>query len=132
MSTRVRRCEGCEEDRLPMFHRTIKVPAGLWKDVKARSAEKRKAIRWVIDDALVAELMPLIASLRQLGFKGERKADKLVRVPLDDNVIARMNFGRRQTGLPAVHLLKLCLQRHVAAEGRPAAVGADEDTESNS
>ena len=45
MSARVCKCDGCEEDRLPMFHRTIKVPAGLWKDVKARSAEERKAIR---------------------------------------------------------------------------------------
>ena len=115
-----------------MFHRTIRLPVGLWKGVKARSAEKHKAIRWVIDDALDDELMPLIASLRRLGFTGERRAGKLARVPLDDNVIARMNFGRRQTGLPAVQLLKLCLQRHVAAEGRPAAVAADEDTESGS
>ena len=132
MSARACKCNGCEEDRLPMFQRTIKVPAGLWQGVKARSAQERKAIRWVIDDALDAELMSLIASLRRLGLKGEQKADKPVRVPVDDNVIARINFGRRQTGLPAVQLLKLCLQRHVTAEGRPAGAAAEEGTESSS
>ncbi len=35
---------------------------------------------------------------------------------MDDNVRARILFGRRQTGLPAVLLLKLCLMRHVAKE----------------
>ena len=65
-----------------MFHRTIRLPAKLWHAVKARSAEEDKAIRWVIDDALDAELMPLIEKLRGLGFRGDRKADKLVRAPL--------------------------------------------------
>ena len=73
MSTKICGHKGSEEDRLPMFHRTIRLPAALWKDVKARSAEKRKAIRWVVDDALDAELMPLIASLRRFGFKGEQQ-----------------------------------------------------------
>ena len=102
------------EDRLPMFHRTIRVPSGVWQDVKQRSDRDGKAIRWVVDDALDAELIPLIESLRGLGFRGEDKADKLVRVPLDDNVIGRINHARRQTGLPAVLLLRICLQRHVA------------------
>ena len=59
--------------------------------------------------------MPMIASLRAMGFKGEEKADKLVRAPLDDNVIGRLNHGRRQTGLPSVLLLRVCLDRHVAS-----------------
>ena len=58
-------------------------------------------------------ILPLIESLRKLGLKGEVKADKLVRVPLDDNVIGRLNYARRQTGLPAVLLLKICLQRYL-------------------
>ncbi|HUT56948.1 MAG TPA: hypothetical protein VNA25_03625 [Phycisphaerae bacterium] len=53
------------------------------------------AIRWVTDDAVDAELMQLIDTLRGLGFQGERKADKLVRAPLDDNVIGRVDYGRR-------------------------------------
>jgi len=106
-----------DAERLPMFHRTIRLPARLWQAVKGRSAEDDKAIRWVIDDALDAELMPLIEALRGLGLRGEDKADKLVRVPLDDNVIARMNYGRRQTGLPAVLLLRVCLERYAARKG---------------
>ena len=103
----------CKEDRLPMFHRTIKLPNGLWGKVKERGEQEKKALRWIVDEALDAELLPLIESLRELGFKGEVKADKLVRVPLDDNVIARMNHGKRQTGLPAVLLLKICLKKYV-------------------
>ena len=44
--------------------------------------------------------------------KAKRKADKLARVPLDENVIARLNYGRRQTGLPGVLLLRICLQNY--------------------
>jgi len=100
-----------------MFHRTIRIPAELWKAVKARSEREGKAIRWIVDDALDSELMPLVEVLRELGFRGEDKADKLVRVPLDDNVIGRMNYGRRQTGLPAVQLLRVCLERYAGKRG---------------
>ena len=112
-------CQGraCDDERLPMFHRTIRLPADLWGAVKARGARDGKSIRWVVDDALDAELMPLVQSLQELGLCGEAGPGKLVRVPLDDNVIGRINFGRRQTGLPAVWLLRLCLQRHVAGKG---------------
>ena len=92
------------------------ISGGLWKVVKRRSERDGKAIRWVVDDALDAELMPLIETLRQLGLRGEVANDKLVRLPMDDNVRGRILFGRRQTGLPAVLLLKLCLMRHVAKE----------------
>ena len=61
----------------------------------------------------------LVEVLRELGLRGEDKADKLVRVPLDDNVIGRMNYGRRQTGLPAVQLLRVCLERYAAGKVRP-------------
>ena len=102
-----------EEDRLPMFHRTVKLPNELWDKVKERGNLERKALRWIIDEALDSELLILIDSLRKLGFNGEIKADKLVRLPLDDNVIGRLNNGRRQTGLPAVLLLRICLERFV-------------------
>lgn len=108
--------DNLREDRLPMFHRTVKLPNELWDKVKERGGQENKALRWVVDDALDAELLPLIDSLRQLGLKGEVKADKLVRVPLDDNVISRINHGRRQTGLPAVLLLRICLQKYVAKQ----------------
>lgn len=94
-----------------MFHRTIPLPAELWRAVKARGQQDGKAIRWVIDDALEAELVQLVETLRGLGFRGERKADKLMRAPLEDNVTGRVNDDRRQTGLPAVLLLKVCPDR---------------------
>ena len=115
MSARPGKTVSCDEDgneRLPMFHRTIRVPASLWEAVKRKSASDGKAIRWVVDDALDAELVDLIAELRKLGLRGEIVDDKLVRLPMDDNVRARILFGRRQTGLPAVLLLKLCLMKH--------------------
>jgi len=105
--------EVCKEDRLPMFHRTIKLPNGLWDKVKERGEQDKKALRWIVDDALDAELLPLVESLRQLGLKGEAKPNKLVRLPVDDNVIGRLNHGRRQTGLPAVLLLRICLQKYM-------------------
>lgn len=104
----------CGDGRLAAFHRTVRLPTGLWNAVKARGQQDGKAVRWIIDDALDAELMSLIDALRDLGFDGTEEADKLVRAPLDDNVIARLNYGRRRTGLPAVQLLRLCLRRHVA------------------
>jgi len=116
MGAKVCKAKVCADERLPIFHRTIRLPTALWKAVKARGEREGKAIRWVVDDALDAELMPLIESLRRLGLKGEVEADKLVRVPLDDNVIGRMNFGRRQTGIPAVHLLRVCLERYVTGK----------------
>ena len=61
--------------------------------------------------------MSMIASLRAMGFKGEDKDNKLVRAPLDDNVIGRLNHSRRQTGLPAVLLLRICLDRYVTSGG---------------
>ena len=115
MSTTNCQVEACKEPRLPMFHRTIRVPSELWQAVKSRSDSDGKSIRWVVDEALDAELMALIETLRRLGFRGEAKADKLARIPLDDNIIARINYGRRQTGLPAVVLLRICLERHTAA-----------------
>ena len=102
-----------------MFHRTIRVPAELWQAVKGRSERDRKAIRWVVDEALDTELMPLIETLRRLGFRGETKANKLARIPLDDNILARINYGRRQTGLPAVSLLRICLEQYVASDDSP-------------
>lgn len=93
--------EVCKEDRLPMSRRTIKLPNGLGGKVKEHGEQEQKALRWVVDEALDAELLPLVESLRKLGLKGEVKVDKLVRVPLDDNVIGRLNLGRRQTGLTA-------------------------------
>ena len=103
-----------EQERLPMFLRTMRLPLELWERVKRRGNRDGKALRWVVDDALDAELMPLIESLREKGFRGEDAADHLVRVPLDDNVIARINYGRRQTGLPAVLLLRVCLDKYVS------------------
>ena len=41
-----------------------------------------------------------------------------MQAPLDDNVIGRINHGRRQTGPPVVLLLKVCLERYVAGKVR--------------
>jgi len=119
MNARHGQARVCEdEERLPMFHRTIRLPSGLWQAVKRRGERDGKAIRWVIDDALDADLIQLIERLRKLGFRGERRVDKLVRAPLDDNVIGRIDHGRRQAGLPAVRLLRVCLEWHVAGRAR--------------
>ena len=40
--------DGDGNERLPMFHRTIRVPASLWQAVKQRSADDGKAIVWPI------------------------------------------------------------------------------------
>ncbi len=61
--------DGDGNERLPMFHRTIRVPASLWQAVKRKSADDGQAIRWVVDQALDAELIGLIDELRQLGLR---------------------------------------------------------------
>ena len=108
--------ESYEEERLPVLYRTIKLPNGLWDKVKECGEQEKKALRWIVDEALDAELLPLVESLRQFGLKGEAKPNKLVRIPLDDNIIGRLNYGRRQTGLPAVLLLRICLQKYMAKD----------------
>jgi len=109
------------DEELPQFHRTIRMPASLWQDVKVRAAHEGKTLHELVHDALDSELRPLVEALRAVGLVGEdgEQADKLVRVPMDENVVARINLGRRQTGLPAVELLLLCLMQHVhAGSGR--------------
>jgi len=54
--------EVCKEDRLPMFYRTIKLPDGLWDKVKECGNQEKKALRWIVDEALDAELLPLVES----------------------------------------------------------------------
>jgi hypothetical protein len=92
------------------------LPADLWADVKAKAKRRGRPIRELVHDALDAELPPVIDALRQLGLNADDQAEKLVRLPVDDNVVGRLNCGRRRTGLPAVQLLILCLARHTAAD----------------
>jgi hypothetical protein len=109
-------CDGDGNERLPCFHRTIRLPGSLWRAVRRRGLRDGKAIRWVVEEALDAELAELVEQLRRLGLRGELADDRLVRLPMDDNVRGRILCGRRQTGLPAVLLLKLCLMRHCGKE----------------
>lgn len=99
-------------DALPIFHRTLKLPQRAWGAAKARGRYERKTVREVVVEALDTELVPLIESLRGLGLDGDACARKLVRLPIDDHVVALLNHGRRRTGLPGVCLLALCLERH--------------------
>jgi hypothetical protein len=105
------------DDELPQFHRTIRMPASLWQGVKERATQEGKTLHELVHDALDSELRPLVEALRAIGLVGEdgEQADKLVRVPMDENVVARINLGRRQTGVAAVELLLLCLTRHAQA-----------------
>ena len=96
------------DDKLPTVHRTLRLPEKLWTAVK----QQDKSARVTIDDALDAELFGLIDKLKALGFTNE-KQDKLVRTPVDENIIARLNYGRRQTSIPAVMLLRICLQKFI-------------------
>lgn len=114
MSARHKVKQAQDEEALPTLHRTIRLPAGLWRAVKARGSQEDKVVRLVVAEALAAQLAPLVGKLRKLGLRGEVKADNLVRVPLDDNAIGLLNLGRRQTGLPAVQMLLLCLAKHTA------------------
>ena len=84
--------------RLPVLYRTMKVDVSLWKSIKAQSQRSGKPIRVLVDEALDAELPKLVAGLNRLGLNGERPAGKLVRLPMDDNVVGRINSGRRGTG----------------------------------
>jgi len=104
-------------DRLPTIHRTLRLPNQLWQDLKIRGIREGKSAREMIHAALDSQLGGMIGVLNELGFLGdEREDDKLVRAPLDDNIIGQINYGRRQTGLPAVEILRLCLARFLATE----------------
>ena len=108
--------KGYGSDSLPVLHRTTRVPGSLWAAAKGRAASEGKPLRHLIDQALDAELTQLVETLRQSGLRGELTPDKLVRIPLDDNVIGRLNLARRRTGLPAVVLLRACLAKHLKPE----------------
>jgi hypothetical protein len=108
------------DDDLPQFHRTVRMPALLWQWVKERAAAEDKTLHELVHNALDEELATLIDLLRAMGLVGEdgREGDKLVRVPMDDNVVGKLNLGRRRTGIPAVQLLLIALARH-AGNRRP-------------
>lgn len=112
------------DQRLPVFHRTVKLDAALWRAVKAQAKGSGISIRCVVDEALDAELPRLVTALNQLGLTGEDRGDKLVRLPVDDNVVGRINSARRSTGIPAVQLLLMCLHNHV---GTDSAAGCTRD-----
>ncbi len=97
-------------ERLPVFYRTIKMDAALWQSVKSAAKTTGKPIRQVVDEALEEEMPRIIASLNAIGMTGGTSRAKLVRLPVDDNVIGRMNCGRRATGIAAFQLLASCLQ----------------------
>ena len=44
--------DGDRNERLPMFHRTIRVPTELWAAVKYHSQRDGKVIRWVAASAV--------------------------------------------------------------------------------
>ena len=49
-------CDGDGNERLPVFHRTIRAPGSPWKSVKRTSADDAKAIRQVVVHGRVAQL----------------------------------------------------------------------------
>jgi len=104
------------EERLPTVHRTIRLPAELWRAVKRRSKQDKKALRRLVDETLDAELLPLVDALRDVGLRPGTGPSKLVRMPLDDNIVGRLNHASRETGLPAVLLLRICLRRFLSTK----------------
>lgn len=101
-------------DRLPTVFRVIALPGEVWEGVKAKgSAEGGKSTRNVIAEALDSQLPAVVEELRSAGLHGEVRSNKRVRASLDENIIARIKWGSQQTGLPAVEILRLCVQRHV-------------------
>ncbi|MDP6526734.1 MAG: hypothetical protein QGH15_21235 [Kiritimatiellia bacterium] len=121
-----------DPDKLPTLHRTIRLPGQLWQDLKILGIREGKPVRSIIHDALDSQLGGMVGVLKELGFHGdELENDKLVRAPLDDNVIAKINYARRQTGLPAVEILRLCLARFLTTEaGEVSQTGAKDKRKS--
>jgi hypothetical protein len=106
-----------DPDKLPTLHRTIRLPNQLWQDVKILGIREDKSVRELIHESLDSQLGGMIGVLKELGFHGDdQQNDKLVRAPLDDNIVGKINYARRQTGLPAVEILRLCLSRFLATE----------------
>jgi len=117
MAVNGRTKDGLGEERLPTVHRTIRLPAELWKAAKQRSTQEKETLRRLVDRALDVELPPLVDALRDVGLRPGTGPSKLVRMPLDDNVVGRLNHASRETGLPAVLLLRICLRRFLAEKG---------------
>ena len=105
-----------------LFHRVYRFPIPLWASARERAIHEQRGVRWVVNDALDAELESVVAELRSLGFRAEGSEDnKLVRLPVDDTVVNRIREGRRCTGLPGAQLLRICLQRYLAHGSPPSA-----------
>ena len=103
-------------DALPTIQGTIRLPNQLWKELKIAGIKRNASVREMIHDALDSQLGGMVGVLQELGFGGGAENNKLVRAPLDDNIIGQINLARRQTGLPAVEILRLCLARFLATE----------------
>jgi hypothetical protein len=117
MAKKQKRQSKPDPNKLPTLHRTIRLPGQLWQDVKILGIREGKSVRELIHESLDSQLGGMIGVLKELGFHGdEQENDKLVRAPLDDNIVGKINYARRQTGLPAVEILRLCLARFLAME----------------
>ena len=98
--------------------RTLKLPGRVWTATKAKGRKDGKPVREVLKDAVNAELPRLVRQLRELGVRGELTNDKVVRVPVSDVLLDRLRNAKVKTGLPAIQMLTLCLQRHAARRRR--------------
>ena len=94
-----------------LLPRTIKVPASVWQAAKVTAEKKGITLRQFIEDAVRTELADLIVGLRKLGVRTECQPNKVVRVPISDATLDLTRHGREQTGLPAILMLALCMQR---------------------
>lgn len=113
-----------DEYRSTPVPRTIKLPGKVWRAVKAKGKRDGKPTREVIEDAVKTEMPALVNSLRDFGIKGELTNNKVIRAPMSDALLDRMRAGRDKTGLPAIQMLALCLQRHTARRRRRGATRA--------
>lgn len=102
-----------DNDSLPVFYRTASIPPDLWEMIKIRGQETETNVNDVIHAAIDAEFTGLIEKLKELGFNEITSRGKLVRIPFDENILGWINYGRRETGLPSILLLKLCLHQFV-------------------
>ena len=105
--------------------RTLRLPDASWSAAKAAAKTKGTAAWKILNDGITKQLPILMKQLTILGIVEGNEKFKLVRVPLMGKTLAMLRDASKQTGLPAVRLLSLCLVKQVGRRRlRSAAVTA--------
>lgn len=106
------------DPRNATIFRTFRVPQELRDAMNARRKAKKMTVRDYVQHAIETELAKLVISLeRELPSQaGARR--RPARLPMTEELLAKLRKASQQTGVPSSRLLLACLTRAARAKRR--------------